>query len=160
MWDYAQGERTAVDYDEHLADNHLTALDDAVLLRCLTRPGLVVDLGAGTGRSLIPLAHRGFQAIAVDLSLPMLQLIGRKAAAEGLAIDRLLANIAELDCLRDGVADYCISLFSTLGMVRGRANRRRVLAHVRRVSSSRAACLSSMSTTAGIICFCPKGEVG
>ena len=53
----------------------------------------------------------------------MLDVVGQKAEAEQLPIDRILANMVELDCLRDAVADYCISMFSTLGMIRGHANR-------------------------------------
>jgi SAM-dependent methyltransferase len=133
LWEYAQADHIANDYDEYFAHNSLFDFDRAVLERHFTRPGLIVDLGAGTGRLLPPFARRGFRALAVDLSLPMLRVVGQKAAAERLPIDRLQANMTELDCLRDGVADYCISMFATLGMIKGVQNRRRALAHARRV---------------------------
>jgi SAM-dependent methyltransferase len=133
LWEYSQADHIADDYDDYFAHNSLFEFDMAVLARYFTRPGLIIDLGAGTGRALVPFARKGFRGLAVDISLPMLRVVGRKAAAESLPIDRLRANLAELDCLRDGSADYCVSLFSTLGMVRGRASRRRALAHVRRV---------------------------
>jgi len=133
MWQYAQADHIADDYDEYFAYNSLFEFDEAVLSRHFTRPGLLVDLGCGTGRLLLPFARRGFRGLAVDLSLPMLDVVGRKAAEENLSIDRLRANLTELDCLRDQVADYCISMFSTLGMIRGRANRLRALRHARRI---------------------------
>jgi SAM-dependent methyltransferase len=133
LWDYFQSPHIARDYDDYFRGNSLFDFDEAVLLRHFTRPGLVVDLGCGTGRLLVPLARRGFSGLAIDLSAHMLGVVGEKAAAEGLPIERLLANIVELDCLRDQVAEYCICMFSTLGMVRGHANRLRVLGHVRRL---------------------------
>jgi SAM-dependent methyltransferase len=133
LWEYAQAEHIAADYDDFFAQNSLFDFDLAVLQRHFARPGTIVDLGAGTGRLLVPFARRGYRGLAVDLSAAMLRVVGRKAAAEGLPIDRLLANMVELDCLRDASADYCISMFSTLGMVAGRRQRRRVLAHARRI---------------------------
>jgi SAM-dependent methyltransferase len=133
LWQYAQADHIADDYDEYFAFNSLFDFDEAVLTRHFARPGLLVDLGCGTGRLLVPFARRGFRGLAVDLSMPMLDVVGDKAREEDLPIDRLRANLTELDCLRDQVADYCISMFSTLGMIRDRANRRRALEHARRI---------------------------
>jgi len=96
-------------------------------------PGLVADLGCGTGRALLPLVRRGHRGLAVDLSPHMLRIVDEKAAEEGLPVRCVLANLVELDCLRDDSLDYAICLFSTLGMIRGRNNRRCVLGHVRRI---------------------------
>ncbi len=133
LWEYAQADHIARDYDEYFAYNSLFEFDEEVLARHFTQPGLVVDLGCGTGRALVPLVRRGFRGLAIDLSAEMLAVVGEKAAIDRLPIDRLLANLVELDCLADGVADYCISMFSTLGMIRGQENRRRALSHVRRI---------------------------
>lgn len=133
LWEYAHADHIAYDYDEYFACNSLFDFDEAVLVEHFTRPGVLADLGCGTGRLLVPFARRGFHGLAVDLSLPMLDVVGRKARAENLHIDRLCANIAELDCIRSATIDYCICMFSTLGMVRGSALRQRVLAHVRRI---------------------------
>jgi SAM-dependent methyltransferase len=65
--------------------------------------------------------------------MEMLAMVGEKAAEESLAIDRVVANLVELDCLADRIADYAICLFSTLGMIRGAGNRRRAVEHVRRI---------------------------
>lgn len=133
VWEYAQTEHIAGLYDDYFALNHLFEFDEQVLARHFAPPGLVVDLGCGTGRTLIPLARRGFRTLGIDLSRHMLRIVGEKAAQEGLSIARLQANLVELDCLRQGSVDYCTCLFSTLGMIRGRENRHRMLAHVERI---------------------------
>ncbi|MEX2558716.1 MAG: methyltransferase domain-containing protein [Pirellulales bacterium] len=133
LWQYAQADHIALDYDRYFEGNSLFEFDEALLARHFNRPGLLVDLGAGTGRLLVPFARRGFRGLAVDISAPMLVAVGRKAAGEGLPVDLLMANMAELDCLRDASADYCISMFSTLGMIRGHENRLRALRHARRI---------------------------
>ncbi len=133
LWDYVHAPHIAEQYDEYFAGNTLFEFDQGVLERTFQRPGVLVDLGCGTGRLLLPFVRRGFHGIGVDLSAAMLGVLRRKAAAEGLSVDCLLADITALDGLADGVADYCICMFSTLGMIRGRANRHRALCHARRI---------------------------
>jgi len=132
-WEYARAQHIAEEYDEHFAVSPLFEFDEQVLAKHFVRPGLVVDLGAGTGRSLVPLARRGFCGLAVDLSPHMLRIVCEKAALENLRIWMLCANLVDLDCLRDACADYVMCLFSTIGMVHGRDNRRRVLEHAYRI---------------------------
>jgi SAM-dependent methyltransferase len=132
-WQYTQSEQIAGEYDDLFAWNHLFEFDEQVLARHFVRPGLVVDLGCGTGRSLIPLARRGFHGLGVDLSPHMLQIVGEKAAAERLPIWRVQANLVELDGLRPESAEYCVCLFSTIGMIQGRQQRHRVLGHAFRL---------------------------
>jgi SAM-dependent methyltransferase len=133
MWEYAHAEHIASEYDEDLVGHPLFDFDEEVVRKYFPRPGLVVDLGCGTGRALIPLARSGFRGLAVDLSPAMLAIVGAKAAEEHLRVNRLRANLVELDCLADGSADYAMCLFSTLGMIRGRDNRLKVLEHARRI---------------------------
>ena len=45
----------------------------------------------------------------------------------------LQANLVELEGFADHVVDHGVSLFSTLGMIRGRENRLRALQHARRI---------------------------
>jgi SAM-dependent methyltransferase len=132
-WEYARTEHIATEYDEYFAASPLFEFDEQVLARHFTRPGLVVDLGCGTGRALVPLARRGFRCLGVDLSPHMLRIVGEKAAFDHLPIWRLCSNLVELNCLRECVADYAVCLFSTIGMIRLRENRRRVLEHAYRV---------------------------
>jgi len=133
MWDYARTDHIANDYDEYFAYNQLFAFDESVLLDEFRHPGAIVDLGCGTGRLLVAFARRGFRGVAVDLSHPMLQIVGKKADSESLPIDRVQANLVDLDCLADASCDYCVIMFNTLGMIRGLDNRLRVLRHARRI---------------------------
>lgn len=63
----------------------------------------------------------------------MLRIVGEKAAAAGLAIQRLKANLVNLSCLEENTFDYAACLFSTLGMVAGAAERERVTHQVFRL---------------------------
>lgn len=136
VWDYAHAAHIAAEYDDTIAGSRLFLFDEQVIARHCRKPGVVVDLGCGTGRALIPLAKRGFYAVGVDLSLHMLRIVRAKARAAGVTVHTLRANLVELECLADRSADYVLCLFSTLGMIYGRENRRRVLAHVRRILKS------------------------
>jgi len=133
VWQYANAEHIAASYDQYFSENRLFAFDQDVLERHFDPPGLVADFGAGTGRALVALARRGFRGLAVDLSDAMLRIVAEKAQAEDLPIQCLRANLVELDCLDSRSVDYDVCLFSTLGMIRGRENRDRFLAHVRRI---------------------------
>jgi len=132
-WEYTQAEHIATQYDEYFALNWLFEFDEQVLFRHMSKPGLVVDFGCGTGRALVGLARRGHRGLGVDLSTSMLQIVREKARLDDLPIDVLLANLVELECLRDDSADYGVCLFSTLGMIRGQENRHKFLAHARRI---------------------------
>jgi len=133
LWEYTQTPHIADDYDEYFAYNQLFEYDESLLSRWFERPGRLFDLGCGTGRLLVPFARRGFRCVGVDLSPHMLELVGRKAKQEHLPIERIRANLVELEGIRDGVADYVICMFSTLGMIKSHAARRKVLAHARRM---------------------------
>jgi len=137
LWDYVHSEHIADDYDAYFAHNRLFQFDEQILLRHVTARGLTggaaVDLGCGTGRAIVTLARRGMRGVAVDLSRGMLAIVRKKAEQAGLPIDCVQANLVELDCLDDGAFDVAVSLFSTLGMIRGRDNRQQALRHARRI---------------------------
>jgi SAM-dependent methyltransferase len=86
-----------------------------------------VDLGCGAGRHALQFANRGFEVLAIDLSRSMLETVQRKAAEEGVTLLNLQANLCRLECLADSMFDYALSMFSTLGMIRGRPARRKAL---------------------------------
>ncbi len=132
-WDYLQSPSVADDYDDYFALNSLFEHDEQVLAQHLQPPGLVADLGCGTGRALVPLVRAGHRGLAIDLSAHMLRVVQEKAELDRLPIDCLQANLVELDVLADDSVDHAICLFSTLGMIRGRANRRHALRHFRRI---------------------------
>jgi SAM-dependent methyltransferase len=71
--------------------------------------------------------------LGVDLSEAMLREAAGRAAAAGVVVHLLRANLVELDGLAEGSFDYAACLFSTLGMVAGAKERRRVVGHVHRL---------------------------
>jgi SAM-dependent methyltransferase len=133
LWDYVHAPHIADDYDEYFAFNSLFETDEAVLRRQFDQPGLVADLGCGTGRALTPLMSAGHRGLAIDLSEHMLHIVQEKADVDDLPIECVRANLVELDAIADQSVDYAMCMFSTLGMIRGRDNRRRFLAHTRRI---------------------------
>jgi SAM-dependent methyltransferase len=136
LWDYLHSQAVAQNYDDYLAGSSLPAVDEAFVAEHCVTPGRLVDLGCGTGRLLVAASKCGHRVLGVDLSLEMLTVADAKAAAAGLTIDRLQANITELECLADESFDYAACLFSTLGMVVGSEQRRRVLGHAHRLLRS------------------------
>jgi SAM-dependent methyltransferase len=107
----------------------------------------ILDLGCGTGRAATELSRLGRNVLAIDLSESMLKhVIERAERAErdqqarsessNLTLGRIVplrANLVQLDCLADNSAAGAVCLFSTLGMIQGRSNRRTVLRHASRI---------------------------
>jgi SAM-dependent methyltransferase len=133
LWDYLHDPAVARNYDDSLTRSSLFSLDLPFVEHHAQPPGLLLDLGCGTGRLLVHLAQKGYRCVGVDLSAEMLAIAARKAHAAGVSVDLLRASIAELDALADASFDHAACLFSTLGMVVGADVRRRVLAHVFRL---------------------------
>lgn len=133
LWDHLHDPSAARNYDASLVQSSLFRADLEFARRWFDRPGRLVDLGCGTGRLSIALARAGFWTLGVDLSEDMLRVTGEKATAAGVSVHRLKANLVELDGLRDESFDYAACLFSTLGMVSGRRQRRCVAEHTYRL---------------------------
>jgi len=133
LWQYTHTPRLAADEDAYFEGHPLFHADEQILSERFTNPGRLVDLGCGAGRHSIRFASRGFSVTAVDLSRSMLRVVGLKASALGVNLTRVQANVCRLGCFPDQSFDYALSMFSTLGMVRGRASRRRAFAEARRV---------------------------
>lgn len=133
LWDYLHDPDIARGYDASLADASLFTADLAVARRHFVAPGRLIDLGCGTGRLLLDFAGRGFSVLGVDLSEGMLHVAAEKAARAGVAVSLLKANLVELDALAESRFDYAACLFSTLGMIDGPAQRRRMIGHVHRL---------------------------
>jgi ubiquinone/menaquinone biosynthesis C-methylase UbiE len=133
LWDYLHDPQIARGYDASLEHSSLFRADLQFCRRHFAQPGRLIDLGCGTGRLAVAFAQRGDDVLAVDLSEEMLRVTGEKAAAAGVGVRRLKANLVELDVLADGRFDYAACLFSTLGMVAGAAERRRVIGHAHRL---------------------------
>lgn len=58
-------------------------------------PGRALDVGAGEGRNSLWLARQGWRVTAVDLSTVALRRLTADAAAQGLAVDTVVADMAE-----------------------------------------------------------------
>jgi SAM-dependent methyltransferase len=133
LWQYTHTPRLAAEEDAYFADHPLFRADAAALDERFIKPGRLIDLGCGAGRHAIHFAGRGFTVVAVDLSQPMLEVVGHKARAVGVSLLRVESNLCRLGCFADGTFDYALSMFSTLGMIRGRAPRSHALAEACRV---------------------------
>jgi ubiquinone/menaquinone biosynthesis C-methylase UbiE len=120
-------------YDSELAATPLFERDLRFAQQLFRPLGSVIDLGCGTGRLVLSFARAGYPVLGVDLSAEILRVTHQKAMAAGVDLPLLRANLVELDVLRDASFDYAACLFSTLGMVTGGENRRKVLAHVHRI---------------------------
>ena len=133
LWQYAHTPRLATEEDEYFDGHPLFRFDSEALEARFKAPGPLIDLGCGAGRHSIQFARRGFPVVAVDLSSPMLGELGRKATAEGLKVDLVQANLCRLGCFPDGSFSYALSMFSTLGMIRGTQARRLALREAHRI---------------------------
>jgi len=91
-WQYSQAGFLAEDEDSFFADHGLMTLDATVVRRHLRRPGVVVDLGGGAGRSLLPLIADGYTGIGIDLSPESVEIANTRLADIGAA-DQLRAEV-------------------------------------------------------------------
>lgn len=90
----------------------------------------VVEVGCGTGKFTLPLARSGKKVTAIDFSEKMLEVLEKKAAAEGLC-DRITfrhGDIENLD-LRSGSAQAVLSI----AVIRHFEDDRRALGELARV---------------------------
>jgi len=65
-------------------------------------PGRALDLACGEGRNAVWLAKNGWRVTAVDFSSVALQKAGRLAAARGVTVDWVLADLLDYQPPADG----------------------------------------------------------
>ena len=133
LWQYATSPRIAEDEADFFEGHPLFVQDRKALDVRFTEPGPLIDLGCGAGRLSLHFARRKFPVTAVELSRPMLKTLGRNARAEGVEIRRVRANLCDLGCFPDHSFEYALSMFSTLGMIRGSDARAKALGEAFRV---------------------------
>ena len=133
LWEYANTPRLAQDEDDYFAGHPLFVADAHALDERFRAPGPLIDMGCGAGRLSLRFARAGFPVTAVDLSRPMLTHLSERLEEEGLRANLVQANLCRLSCFPDSSFRYALSMFSTLGMIRGPALRRQALAEAARV---------------------------
>jgi SAM-dependent methyltransferase len=133
LWRYTQSPWIAESEDDYFAGHPLFRADRMAIDARFTDPGPLIDLGCGSGRLSLHCARRGFAVTAVEMSQPLLKVVGEKAEEEGLTVNRVRANLCDLGCIRSESFAYALSMFSTIGMIRGRPARRAALAETARV---------------------------
>ena len=93
--------------------------------------GLVLDVGAGTGRVALDLARRGFDVVAVDRDGPLLAALAERAAAEGLAVETVCCDARELAL--DRAFALVLVPMQTLQLLGGAKGRARFVARAKGV---------------------------
>jgi SAM-dependent methyltransferase len=144
-WDYVTQAHIAVQYDSFHEGHPLLALDQRLVLQiaddlasqAAPETPLALDLGCGTGRTLLPLIARGWKGIGVDLSSAMLATAAAKVTQQfgndASALVLVHSNMAQLEFLKDRCLHLATCLYSSIGMVQGRSHRRHVFRQVARV---------------------------
>lgn len=127
LWDYFHSEEMVAGYDAQMADSPLAACDVRYCERWFPSPGVLVDLGCGTGRLAVHFARKGYSCTGVDLSPVMLKQAQANAVAAGVGVDWVEANLTLPLPFPEQSVDYAACLFSTLGMVQGQEHRLQVL---------------------------------
>jgi SAM-dependent methyltransferase len=91
--------------------------------------GPVLDIGAGTGRVALDLAHHGHAVIALDRDRDLLEELGRRA--RGLPVRTVCADARELTRPEGPPPGLCLVPMQTLQLLGGAEGRGRFLAGVR-----------------------------
>lgn len=100
-------------------------IERVVALLGLT-PGMrVLDMPCGLGRHSLELARRGFVVTGVDRTAAFLEEAKRRAAAEGLSVEFVQADMREFR--RPETFDVAINLFTSFGYFDDPAEDRKVL---------------------------------
>jgi ubiquinone/menaquinone biosynthesis C-methylase UbiE len=133
LWEFSRDRQIARDEHRHLAGAALLEFDRQVVREWLPVPCRLVDLGCGTGRSIVEFAARGCECVGIDLSEESLAVAAERLSEAGLEARLIRANLCELGCLSGGQFDAALLLFGTLGMITGSENRRQVLVEARRL---------------------------
>lgn len=113
-------EDLAKDYDCRFNNprlNYMRNVEKKVLIESL-KPGLILDIGCGTGEQSLFLAKRGYKVVSVDISREML-IIAKESSNEGKLRDNLSLVIASAEALpfRDKSFDGLISIFGVFNHI-------------------------------------------
>jgi ubiquinone/menaquinone biosynthesis C-methylase UbiE len=113
-------EDLARDYDRRFNNprlNYMRQVEKKVILESL-KPGLVLDIGCGTGEQSLFLAKRGYHVVGVDISREMLKKANESAKEEKLKDNpSLVIASAEALPFRDKSFDGLISIFGVFNHI-------------------------------------------
>jgi SAM-dependent methyltransferase len=125
--EYVTRPEIAEDYDRYFARHPLFPFEADFVAGYVVPGSRVLDCGTGTGRHLLPLARAGCRVAGVDLSAPMLRVLGRKLAGSGLEAYLVRADLRELPFAPGPRFDAVLLMFSMLGLIHPAAERERLL---------------------------------
>ena len=81
-------------------------LECIIKKECKARPGLVLDLGCGTGKMTLELASRGYDMTGVDYSTEMLDIARSEAEKQGRDVLWLCQDMREFELY--GTVDFAV----------------------------------------------------
>jgi SAM-dependent methyltransferase len=116
------------EFPRPVIDAGASQVDRAIGLAGVRR-GDAIDLGCGPGRHAVPLARRGFRVTAVDLSAFHLARARERAAAAGVDVELVEADMRTFT--RPDAFDLALSVFTSFGYFDDARDDLRVLQNVR-----------------------------
>ena len=113
----------------HPSESSLYPLEYSFYLLRDVRGKTVLDLGCGSGESIVPLVRRGAHVIAVDISPELIELAAKRVEAAGIQATVKVGSAYDTG-LPDGSIDviFCMSLIHHLDIAKVRSEMLRVLA--------------------------------
>jgi SAM-dependent methyltransferase len=117
------------EFGDPVIDAGVVQVDRAITL-ARARVGDALDLGCGPGRHAVPLARRGYRVTAVDLSPFHLARARERAAAAGVEVELVQADMRAF--ARPEAFDLALSLFTSFGYFEDAGDDLRVLQNVHR----------------------------
>jgi SAM-dependent methyltransferase len=100
--------------------------ENDILDKYLNQPGDLVDIGCGTGRTVIPFALKGFRCTGIDISESMLKIARNKAKQQNLSINFLCQDVVDSP-LPTSSYNYALVIFDMLSIIPGDENRIKLL---------------------------------
>ncbi len=137
-WDYVNSKAIASDYDDYVSNNALLQTDEDLVRQIIDErqqsSPVVADFGCGTGRIARALLPLGCRMINIDLSEHMLAEVEKSIPSEYREQSRQVScSLVDLDNhIAPKSVDVGLCLFSSIGMIAGRKNRRKFLAAAKR----------------------------
>jgi len=127
---YFETEKIATEYDKTFGKLNLFRFDTEILDKIFPHPCTLLDLGCGTGRHLMHFARKKYSVTGFDLSTDMLLATVKKIRQENIIARLLYGNFLKMDIVKDNFYHGALCMFSTLGMVPGHKNRKKVLQNI------------------------------